>query len=59
MNGSLSIISFIVAVISAYLCYRIAQRKGRGTVLWPIVGFIFPLLGLIVVALLPRKAPTY
>jgi hypothetical protein len=54
MTVSLTL-SLIIAIVCAYACYRIASGKGRGPVLWAILGFLFPLIALIVIALLPRK----
>lgn len=51
-------ISLIIAIVCAYACYRIALGKGRGPVLWAMLGFLFPLIALIVIALLPRKEAT-
>ncbi len=53
MTVTFSIIGLIVAIICAYLGYRIAAGKGRSTTLWPILCFIFPLIGLIVLLLIP------
>jgi len=49
------VISLLVEIACAYGCSTIAARKGRGTTLWAILGFVFGLLALIVIALLPRK----
>jgi hypothetical protein len=54
-----SLIGLIVAIIFAVICHRIAVGKGRGPVLWAILGFLFPLIALIVIALLPSKRPAY
>jgi len=48
-------ISLLVEIACAYACSTIAARKGRGTTLWAILGFIFGLVALIVIAILPRK----
>lgn len=55
-NIWLWIASFAVAAISAYLCVRIATRKGRSPLGYGILGFFLPLIGLIVVAVLPSRA---
>lgn len=36
--------------------YRIAKRKGRNAVVWALMGFLFGILALILLALLPSKA---
>jgi hypothetical protein len=43
----------LIACICAYASYVIAQSKNRSAILWGILGFIFPLIGLIVIYLLP------
>jgi hypothetical protein len=50
-----SIVGLIVALLFAFGCYRLAQSKGRGPVLWGILGFFFTLLTLIVLLIIPRK----
>jgi hypothetical protein len=50
-----SIIGFLVAILIGYVCSRIARSKGRGSVLWFILGFFFTLISLIVILVLPSK----
>ena len=50
-----SVISLLVAIVFAYFCHRIAVGKGRGPVLWTVLGFLFPIIAIIVIALLPPK----
>lgn len=40
--------ALIVSIVSAALCYLIASRNGMNKVGWPILGFILPLIGLII-----------
>jgi hypothetical protein len=55
MNITVSIISLVVAIVCAFVCYRIAENKGRNGVLWAVLGFLFSIISLIVIALLPPK----
>ncbi len=50
-----SLVGFLLAILIAYACSKIAASKGRGPVLWAILGFFFTILSLIVIALLPSK----
>jgi hypothetical protein len=50
-----SVIGFVLAILIGYACSAIARNKGRGRVLWFILGFFFTLIALIVIALLPSK----
>jgi multisubunit Na+/H+ antiporter MnhE subunit len=50
-----SIFGFVLALIIGYASSAIASSKGRGRVLWFILGFFFTLIALIVIALLPSK----
>jgi hypothetical protein len=43
------------AIICAIANYFIAKSKGRGVVLWTILGFIFSWVAVIVCLVLPRK----
>lgn len=38
----------LIAIVSAYICYVIAERNGMNKIGWPIFGFLFPLIGLVV-----------
>ncbi len=38
-----------IAVAIAAVCYRIAEGKGRSGVLWAILGFLLPIIALIIV----------
>ncbi len=49
------VVSLIIAIVFAYFCHRIAVSKGRGPVLWTILGFLFPIIAIIVIAILPPK----
>lgn len=49
------IIVLVIAVVAAYACYTIAIRKGRNGPLFAVLGFLFPIIALIVVAVLPSK----
>lgn len=40
--------ALIVSIVSAALCYVIASRNGMNKVGWPILGFILPLIGLVI-----------
>jgi hypothetical protein len=47
------IISIAIAVAIAAVCYRIAEGKGRSGVLWAVLGFLFPIIALIIIFVLP------
>jgi hypothetical protein len=46
------VIGLIISTVCAYFAYKVAESKGRQPVLWAVLGFVFPFLGLLVVALL-------
>jgi hypothetical protein len=50
-----SFLGFLLALLIGFASSRIAAAKGRGHVIWFIVGFFFTLVALIVIALLPSK----
>lgn len=50
------IIWIVVAVLGAVISARLAGGKGYSPVLFGIFGFVLPLIGVIVAAVLPRKA---
>ena len=49
----LYLISFTVGVVCAFLCARLALGKGRNAAAWGVLGFLFSIVALIVIALLP------
>ena len=50
-----SVVGLVVALLFAFGCYKLAQSKGRGPVLWAILGFFFTLLTLIILLIIPRR----
>jgi len=56
MEWFLWLISLAIAITIAVVCYRIAEGKGRSGVLWGVIGFIFPIVGLIVILVLSDKS---
>jgi hypothetical protein len=44
-------------IVIVAVCVYIARSKGRGPVLWGILGFLFSLITLIVLLILPSKGP--
>ncbi len=51
------IIWLVVGAVSAFLCHRIAVGKGRSGTGVAILGFVIPLVGIIVALVLPRRSP--
>jgi hypothetical protein len=47
------LISIAIAVAIAAVCYRIAEGKGRRGALWAVLGFLFPIIALIIIFILP------
>ena len=58
MEIAFSLIGLAVSIVFAYLCHRIAVGKGRGPVLWAVLGFFFPIIALIIILLIPPKGPS-
>ena len=56
MNVTASLISLVIAIVCAVVCYRTAINKGRNPLGWTLLGFFLPLIGLIVVLLLPDRS---
>ena len=55
INTASSLISLVIGIVFAVVCSRIAVGKGRGPILWAILGFFFSLISLIIILVLPRK----
>jgi hypothetical protein len=56
MEWYLWLISLAIQITIAVVCYRIAEGKGRSGVLWGVIGFLFTIIGLIVILVLPDKS---
>ncbi len=50
------VVSFVLAVLFAWLCAWIAGRKGYSPIVFGILGFFFFLITLIVLLVLPDKS---
>jgi hypothetical protein len=48
-------VTIMVALLVGYVCSRIAAGKGRSPWGFGRLGFFLPLIGLIVVAVIPRR----
>lgn len=55
-SGSFYIVSLAVGVACAFGGYFIAKGKNRNAGLWAVLGFLFGLIALIVIAVLPKKS---
>jgi hypothetical protein len=49
---------FVIWVGCAFACRKIAESKGRGAGAWTVVGLLFGIPALIVIALLPTRMPS-
>ena len=45
--------TLICWLICAYVAYEIAKSKGRDPITWVAIGFLFSILGVLLVAILP------
>lgn len=51
------VIGLVIALLIGYITSRYAQKKGREKGVWFLLGFLFGLIPLIILAFLPSKAP--
>ncbi len=42
-------------LLSAILCYFLSKKKNRNIILWIILGFIFGIITLVILLLIPKK----
>ena len=49
------ILGLVIAVVMGIACAFIASNKGRRGVLWFALGFLFSIISLIIILILPRK----
>ena len=55
MDAWIWLVWLAIGVVAAIVCARIATSKGRSAIGYGILGFVLPLIGLIVVAVLPSR----
>lgn len=42
------LIGLAFSILGAWFCYFIAERNGMNRIGWPILGFLLPLLGIVI-----------
>jgi hypothetical protein len=52
------IIGVFVWALFIYFTYMLAASKGRSPLLWVVLAIFFPLIAIIVLLLIPPKAPS-
>jgi hypothetical protein len=55
MEVLLWFIGLAIAIVFAVVCYRVAEGKGRSGVLYGLLGFFLPVIGLIVALVVPDR----
>jgi uncharacterized protein (DUF983 family) len=55
MTTDTALVTLVVAACSAFIGGYFARYKGRSIPLWCALAFVFPLVALMVLALLPTK----
>jgi hypothetical protein len=58
MTATSSWLAFFIALACAFGAGFIANGKNRNVMLWSALGFVLPIVGLIIIAVLPKKALT-
>jgi 4-hydroxybenzoate polyprenyltransferase len=48
----------IGGIVMAVICGFVAQSKGRSVVMWVVLGFVFGLIALIILAFLKKQEPS-
>ena len=48
-------VAIIVWCICSFICYSIAESKGRSGALWAALGILFGIFAVIVIALMPSQ----
>lgn len=49
------VLGLVIAVVMGIACAVIAGNKGRRGGLWFVLGFLFSLISLVIILILPRK----
>jgi hypothetical protein len=55
MEVLLWFIGLAIAIVFAVVCFRVAEGKGRSGVLYGLLGFFLPVIGLIVALVVPDR----
>ncbi len=57
VNATIWVVQIVVALVCAFACYKIAESKNRNAALWAVLGFLFAIISLIIIALLKPAEP--
>jgi hypothetical protein len=57
MVSSVPPLAWLLWVVSACVCAHYAKKRGRHPFGWLLIGFLFPLPGLVILFILPKKTP--
>jgi tetrahydromethanopterin S-methyltransferase subunit F len=56
MDNAIPVISgLVISVVFAIVCASLAGGRNRSRVVWAILGFIFPIIALVVLLILGKK----
>ena len=55
MELAVALVVLVVAAVFGLICAAIAARKNRSRIGYGLLGFFLPLIGLIVIAVLPKQ----
>jgi hypothetical protein len=55
--GGVGLLTLLILILSMYFGWRIAGRKGYSPWLGLVLGLLLSLIGLLIVAVLPRRRP--
>jgi hypothetical protein len=57
MEWVTAIISLVIALVFAAVCWKLAGARDRSQPLWAILGFFFPIIALIVLLIIGKSKP--
>jgi hypothetical protein len=51
------IIGLVISIVFALVCWNLAGSRNRSQILWAILGFLFPVIALIILLIIGNKKP--
>jgi hypothetical protein len=49
--------ALVIAIVFAAVCWNLAGARDRNQVMWAILGFLFPIIALIVLLIIGKSKP--